>query len=256
MTKRQLTGIFLSICTVVSCWGCSAILEGDAAKKIATSGRSKYEADRKIRVFAEPDDLGLYRKLLPSQFAMPKHPLVCMVVVDYTRVGPWPLTPYLEGYILLRASYRGEEGWHAIFMPVTKWVALWGGRTLGYPKYIADTITLAPDGSGWRGEIVHEGASRLLLVFTPGEVKEQPVYVKKKWDLGGPSFQLRPPAKGPAVQVIRWPEQGKPDIKTTYGLVTVTLGAPEPFAGLVRVGSKLPGAFITRTGGGIRIQAD
>jgi acetoacetate decarboxylase len=211
--------------------------------------KGNFISDQKIMTLAQPDELELYRRLLPSQFDMPKHPLVGLVVVDYTEVRPWPFTRYQEGYIVLRASYKGEEGWHCIFMPVTRRVAMWGGRRMGFPKYIPDSITLEPDGDGWRGEVIYEGTSRLLLTFKPGEVKDEPVYLKEKWELGGPVFQLNPPAKGPAVEVVKSTELGKPEIKTTYGYITVTIGASEPSSGLVKPGTTLPGMFEMKTGG-------
>jgi acetoacetate decarboxylase len=252
MNAREYIGIILAVGIAFACCGCATIMEGDTAQKVLTGGvdeKGNFIADQKIMTLAQPDDLALYRKLLPAQFDIPTHPLVGLVVVDYVEVRPWPLTRYQEGYIVLRASYRGEEGWHCIFMPVTKRVAMWGGRSMGFPKYLADKITLDPNGDGWRGEVIHGGTSRLLLTFTPGEVKEEPVYLREKWDLGGPVFQLRPPAKGPAVQVVRSSELGKPEIKTTYGYVTVTIGAAEPGAGLVKPGTTLPGVFIKKTGG-------
>ena len=238
MNAGKIAGIALIAGITLLCFGCN-----DSDEK------GNFISDQKIMTLAQPDDLELYRKLLPSQFNMPKHPLVGLVVVDYFKVQPWPFTRYLEGYIVLRTSYRGEEGWHCIFMPVTKRVAMWGGRKMGFPKYIADRITLAPDGEGWRGEVFHDGTSRLLLTFTPGEVKDEPVYLREKWDLGGPVFQLNPPAKGPAVQVVKSTELGKPEIKTTYGYVTVSIGESEPAAGLVKPGTILPGMFEKKTGG-------
>ena len=41
---------------------------------------------------------------------------------------------------------------------------------------------------------------------------------------------------------------GKPEIKTTYGYVSVTIGSAEPAAGLVKPGTILPGRFEKKTG--------
>ena len=235
MKVWKITVITVIAVSILICCGCNE--------------KGNFISDQKIATFAQPDDIDLYRRLLPPQFDMPKHPLVGLVVVDYTKVRPWPFTRYQEGYIVLRASYNSEEGWHCIFMPVTKRVAMWGGRRMGFPKYIADRITLAPDGEGWRGEVFHEGTSRLLLTFTPGEVKDEPVYLKEKWELGGPVFQLTPPAKGPQVKVVKSTEMGKPEMKTSYGFVAVTIGESEPSAGLVKPGTVLPGMFEIKTGG-------
>lgn len=240
---------FLPVCF----FGCASVLEGEAAQGLMMSvarTQDNFMADQKIAVYAEPDDLDVYRELLPGQFDMPEHPMLVFVLVDFMEVGPWPLTRYQEGNISLRASYQGEEGWHTIFLPVNKWVAMWAGRTMGYPKYIADEITLEPEGEGWRGEVISDGTSRLLLEFSPGEVKVAPVWEREEWDLGGPSFNLRPPGKGPDVEVVRWSEGVEPEIELTPGYVRVTIGSAEPGAGLLTPGKVLPGVFVVKKSGG------
>ena len=93
-----------------------------------------------------PKDPSLYRKLLPEPFGVPGQPVVTIFVADYIRVFPWPLSRYQEWSVLLKSEWKGEEGWYSVTMPVTKWVAMFGGRYLGFPKYIADEITLAKSG--------------------------------------------------------------------------------------------------------------
>ena len=232
--------------------GCSDLLEGDLAASLVQLGAStedNFRKSRKIGVLVEPGDRELYRKLLPDSFAMPEHPLVSINVVDQLEVGPWPLTPYQLGSVSLRCSYAGEEGWHPITMPENKWVAVWTGRTMGYPKYLADTIHLSPDGQDWIGEVRHEGELRLRLAFTPDANPPVPRWKKEDWSTGGPTFNLRPPSEGPEVKTVRQAEgvPGSSDMEP--GRVRIELGASEPFAGLLPAGYEASGALVLWRGG-------
>ena len=134
MTLRRLAPLLLPLLTL---YGCSRLLEGDFAAWMvqrSASQEENFRQSRSIGAMLEPVDLDLYRSLLPEVFGLPEHPLVRINVVDQIEVGPWPLTPYQLGDVALRCSYEGEEGWHVITMPENKWVAVWTGRTMGFPK--------------------------------------------------------------------------------------------------------------------------
>ncbi len=248
--------IVVAICLVfLAISGCAKILEGKASGNLVQAlsrTQSNFLESQQLRVMVEPDDLDLYRKVLPRQFDMPEHPMVVLVVVDYIDVGPWPLTRYQEGYIDIRCSYKGEEGWHSLTMPVNKWVAMYAGRTMGYPKYLADEITLEQSGEGWSGEVFHKDESLLLLEFDPGGWKEEPVHMMKEWEMGGPSFNLMPPGKGPDVKRVGWSDEGDSESTSTVekGMVKIFIGQSEPWAGLVKPGTVAPGIYVHWKGGG------
>ncbi len=225
------------------------LLEGPIAQKImlaVASTQNNFRASQSIGAIAAPEDLELYRRLLPQQFDLPDLPLVWVSIVDNTEVGPWPLTPYQLGFISLHCAYRGEEGFHPLTMPENKWVPIWAGRTMGYPKYMAHRISLERVGEGWRGEVVRKGASRLLLEFSP-EKTEPPDWVKEGTHPElGPIFNLNPPGKGPRVQTVRTivPEGAKPRQEVVEGTVVATIGASEPSWGLLKPGSTLYGTYV------------
>ena len=54
----------------------------------------------------EPQDLSLYRKLLPEPFSIPTLPIITIFVADYLRVIPWPSTRYQEWSVLLKCVIR------------------------------------------------------------------------------------------------------------------------------------------------------
>jgi hypothetical protein len=232
--------------------GCGDLLEGDLAAslvQLVASTEDNFRKSRSISVIVEPANLTLYEKLLPEAFAMPEHPLVSINVVDQLEVGPWPLTPYQLGSVSLRCSYEGEEGWHPLTMPETKWVAVWTGRTMGFPKYVAEEIHLSPEGEGWVGEVRHSDELRLRLAFVPDANAPIPRWERNGWSTGGPTLNLRPPGEGPEVKVVRGAE-GAPDSSDVKpGRVRIDLGASEPFAGLLPAGHEATGVLELWQGG-------
>jgi hypothetical protein len=134
-------------------------------------------------------------------------------------------------------------------MPETKWVAVWTGRTMGFPKYVADEIHLSPEGANWVGEVRHAGELRLRLVFVPDANAPPPRWKKSGWPTGGPTLNLRPPAEGPEVKVVRGAEGAPGSSEQETGYVRIDLGTGEPFAGLLPPGYEAPGALVLWRGG-------
>jgi len=231
--------------------GCG-LAEGDLAARLVqwvSSGEPNFRKSRSVSVVVQPVDLALYRELLPSVFAMPEHPLVSLAVADQLEVGPWPLTPYQLGAVRLRCAHEGREGWHPLTMPENAWVAIWTGRSLGFPKYRADEIRLARDGDGWTGIVRDEGELRLRLEFLPTEVPPEPLWRQLGWDTGGPTFNLRPPREGPEVQVVGGNEEREGRSEVLHGLVRIEIGPERPWAGLVPPGREAPGTLVLWEGG-------
>jgi hypothetical protein len=103
------------------------------------SSGNMYEEFDGVLVFYEPQDTTLYRELLPDVFDIPDSPLVEVFVIDYYKMAPWAIKPYLEAAVFLLAKYNGQEAWHCITMPVTTDSARLGGILyFGYPKVMGD----------------------------------------------------------------------------------------------------------------------
>ncbi len=207
-----------------------------------------------INVVVEPKNIDLYKSMLPKPLQMPERPMVVMFFIDYKSVGPWPFTPYLESAIALRCKYNGVEGWHVKTMPVTAQVANTGGRMMGFPKYIADQITLRQDGTGWNGELRHKGRSVMSLHYRKGLTRALAPWEKKLIDSGAlhfdePIFLFVPPDKGPRLQRVMF-EKIKPEQwKTEMGIGRIVIDKDEPWAGLVPSGTEAPAFFQQFTGG-------
>jgi Acetoacetate decarboxylase (ADC) len=202
----------------------------------------------------EATDLELYREILPKQFDMPERPVVAMFIVDYVIVVPLPMVPYLEGAVALSCKYKGEDTWHVVTMPVTDKVACKGGRSLGFPKYVADEIILQKDGDGWKAKVVHEGVTRMGLEFTPGLTRELKPLEKEVMEgpisrLEGAIYQLSPPEVGPAINKISLVPVVPANWETERGMVKITISPEDPWSGLIPAGTVSPGSYQRFTGG-------
>ena len=205
-----------------------------------------------ISAFLEPADPSLYRRLLPQPFAMPEQPLVGVVAIDYVKAAPWPLTRWQEWGVLLRCAWRGNVGWHPVTMPVTGWWPMSAGRYLGYPKYVADTISLTRHGGCWKAQGVHRGVRQLGMAFEPGVTRQPQPWEAKVWSnpapFKGDVYLLVPPGTGAAAQRVsfayveeHWTSQ--------RGTVRLESDVHESWAGLVPCAGSFPGAFSRFVGG-------
>ena len=202
-----------------------------------------FQGQRGITAAFAPADLDLYRSLLPASFDMPDQPLVAVSVVDYYDVT-LPLKHYREGYVVLQCKYQGRTGWHAITMPVDDETSNVGGRSIGFPKYVASQITLEEQDGGWLGRVVHEGRTVMEVAFTakgtaaPAPPGQSPV-----------TFQLLPPGQGPTILEVDTVASGERRTVTTPGSATVSADAGEPWAGLLGpAGTAVWGSFDEVTG--------
>ena len=75
--------------------------------------------------------------LLPPPLKPASKPVVAAFIAYYPETNF--SVPYHESSILIRASYKGEEGFYCLSMPVDDDMAMAGGReTWGYPKKMAN----------------------------------------------------------------------------------------------------------------------
>jgi len=183
---------------------------------------------RGITAAFPPADLELYRALLPEQFDMPEQPLVAVSVVDYYDVT-LPLVPYREGFVAIQCEYQGRTGWHVLTMPVDDETSRAGGSALGFPKYVADEITLAEQEEGWLGRVVQEGRTVMEVAFS---AEGEPVTATSGGG-GADVFQLVPPGEGPAINQVKSTPSGERTTVTTSGSATVRADMEEPWAGLL-----------------------
>ena len=93
----------------------------------------------------EPEDLPLYRRLLPVNMSMPECPVLSLVNLDYNQ--PNPITRYREGMVYLKGvGADGEEAWYVHSVPVETWLMLVVGHDWGFRKELYD-MTVTPQKS-------------------------------------------------------------------------------------------------------------
>ncbi len=210
-----------------------------------------------IFTVVEPADLELYRELLPDELEMPEQPAVGVFIVDYVIVVPCPMSPYLEGALGIRCEYNGEVGWYTVTMPLNHWVALEGGRSIGFPKYLAD-VTLAQADENWNGVVTHEGVVRMSLEFTPGLTRDLQPFEEEILSGGLPRlettiFQVVPPSEGSDLRRITLSDKVPANWESsTQGMVEIHISPDDPWAGLIDPDGIPPaGLFQVFTGGKI-----
>jgi len=245
--KRHAWIILASICII--------FLQGCAYKILFLWERNVWKDLRGIITMVEPADLKKYRQLLPDQFEMPDQPMVGVYFFDFLDMEPWMVTftsvlkPYKEATVLLRCKYQNQEGWHPLTMPVSDEVANIAGRRLGFPKYVADNMSLAKTDSGWEGIVKHLGQEQISLKFMRGPIvgikklpSIQEAFIKgvgPEANLDCQIFLLVPPTTGPYVKVIHTSPPSR--VNSEAGMVRIELA--DPWNSLIPNGTLSPGLF-------------
>jgi len=110
----------------------------DELKRIARGKGGLYEFyDAEMLVVMWDTKPDIVKRLLPPPLKPTRRPLATAFIAHYpkTNFGPF----YYEGALFLRAEFEGIEGNYCLAMPVTRDLAMAGGREeFGYPKKIAD----------------------------------------------------------------------------------------------------------------------
>jgi len=120
---------------------------------------------------------------------------------------------------------------------------------MGFPKYVTKAISLAQEGGGWKGEVKDNGQLKLALEFSSGLThalspkEEMAMKAGPEKALAEPCFLFVPPDKGPVLQKVDMVNVVPPSWTTEQGMVRITIGPEEPWAGLVAPGTVSVGNF-------------
>jgi hypothetical protein len=202
----------------------------------------------------EPNDLTLYQKLIPKPFSMPEKPLIFAFVADYMKVARWPLTRYQEWSIGPICSWNGRTGWYCLTMPVTNWVAMKGGRNLGFPKYIVDRITFTRINQGWQAKSIYKGTTQVIFDFKPGLTRsltswEEELMADPSFFKINDQFLFLPPSKGPRIQRVSLEYVIPAQWSQVPGMVHIEVDQNEAWAGLIAMDNSFPGTYNHFVGG-------
>ena len=111
------------------------------------------------RFRTDPD---VVKTILPKPLGPADEPLAQAFVARYPRTNFG--VSYSEGALFLRAVYKEEPGWYCLAMPVDNDMAMVGGREqFGYPKKMAEEITLERNGGHVIGRVVRRGVEVLHI---------------------------------------------------------------------------------------------
>lgn len=102
------------------------------------------------------------KKILPSPLVFSSDNLATVFVAKYpeTNFG----CVYNEGALFLKCKYKGESGYYCLSMPVDDDMALIAGRErFGYPKKIADSITLEKKDDVVVGKVIRKETEILKI---------------------------------------------------------------------------------------------
>lgn len=100
--------------------------------------------------------------VLPKPLQAPKDPVVSAFVAHYPKTNFG--VDYYEGALFVGAEYRGERGLYCLAMPVYDDPAMvLGMEGVGFPKKMADHISLERDGARVIGSVVPHGVEILHI---------------------------------------------------------------------------------------------
>jgi hypothetical protein len=245
--------------------GCEIVRRDDGWSLRGDQSRAPtgiYRHFRSVTASIEADDLELYRQLLAPALEVPKRPVIRLVATDYLETTP-PLEPYRVIQVQLASRYGHDAGWYPLTLPETSWLPVEGGRTLGYPKYVADAIVLEGAGNRWTARCANAGnpVIELAMDFEPdpgraGWFARQtqnppwamvrhalPPFRELPWFLimGGPQANQHPApflVRGDAVIT------GRPWIREVFGRVRLSIVGDQPWVGLRREWTDVDGVLM------------
>ena len=111
-------------------------------------------------------DPSFLAQILPRPLRPPANPLALAFVAHYPRTSFG--TVYNEAALFVQAEYRGRSGMYCLSMPVDDDMAMAGGReAFGYPKKMAESISLETMGSKVIGSAVRKGTEILRIEAEP-----------------------------------------------------------------------------------------
>jgi acetoacetate decarboxylase len=107
-------------------------------------------------------DPAVIAEVLPKPLEVPADPIAMAFVARYPETN-FGLT-YNEGALMVPAAFKGEAGGYCLAMPVDDDMAMVGGRERhGFPKKLADEITLHRDRGYATGSVVRRGEEILHI---------------------------------------------------------------------------------------------
>ena len=141
-----------------------------AKERMARMEYDFYDAEMVYVLFRTDPDV--VKQIVPEPLKPSAEPYATAFVARYPKTNFGSV--YNEAALFVTAEYGGEMGGYCLAMPVTEDMALIGGREIfGFPKKIADEISLEKTENGVRGRCVRRGVE-LMDLSMPFEEEVEP----------------------------------------------------------------------------------
>ena len=128
-----------------------------------------------------------------------------------------------------------------------------GGRYLGFPKYIADEITLSRNGEIRTAEAKYKGIIQLALEFRPGLTRQLTVLEKQLAEnisfFKGDNHVLVPPGRGPRAQKVAPYDVTEAKWSPQDGMIKIRVNPSESWANLIPDEESFPATYNHFIGG-------
>jgi acetoacetate decarboxylase len=129
-----------------------------------------YDAEMVYVMFRTDPDV--VNRIVPEPLKPSAEPYAAAFVARYPKTNFGSV--YNEAALFVTVEHAGEMGGYCLAMPVTEDMALIGGREVfGFPKKIADEISLERTENGVRGRCVRRGVE-LMNLSMPFEEEVEP----------------------------------------------------------------------------------
>lgn len=136
-------------------------MDQDGLEKLKRRAIPRYPGSEMIFALFRTDPEAV-RRILPRPLTPTSEPLGVAFVAHYPETN-WGPT-YSEGALFLRATHGAKVGVYCLAMPVDDDMAMVAGREIhGFPKKMAEEITLRREGDRVVGRVVRKGAEILAI---------------------------------------------------------------------------------------------
>lgn len=139
------------------------VLDDESLKKVTHVVEGLF-FDAKIAIGGFTTDRKLLKKIIPKPLKPAPMPIATVFIATYPRTNFGSV--YNEAALSLNVEYDGVPGSYCLSMPVTEDMALILGREFfGYPKKLAEKISLEETGTGIKGSCVRRDVELINLTI-------------------------------------------------------------------------------------------
>lgn len=140
-------------------------------------------AETKILIVMFITDKEAIERILPPPLEPGNSLGASAYVAEFNKPNFCP--PYNEAAVFIPCQYEGEEGSYCLAMPVDNDMAMLGGREIyGYPKKMAESISVTRNGNEVHGVCIRRGVPIIEIKGTLTDVLEETVEI-------GPHFLVK-----------------------------------------------------------------